>query len=177
MMPKVRFSVNFSDCTRTASALVAAAALFGSVSAGAYAAPDTFNVSTTVSDSCTVTDSGPANLTPTYSPISDSGTGSETVLNTFCTGTNPYVDFYDSWDSGGPQFAMSNGTTNLYYQISDTPTCSGVPGDNPISDDVPVALPNGANSFDVCAAVTTGGLNVTAPAGSYTDTVIYSIAP
>jgi len=72
---------------------------------------------------------------------------------------------------------MSNGTTNLYYQISDTPTCSGVPGDNPISDDVPVALPNGANSFDVCAAVTTGGLNVTAPAGSYTDTVIYSIAP
>jgi hypothetical protein len=73
---------------------------------------------------------------------------------------------------------MSNGTTNLYFQLSNSSTCSGVAGDNPMSDDgAPLALPSGSGSFDICAAVTTGGLNVSAPAGSYTDTVTYEIFP
>jgi hypothetical protein len=175
--PEGLIPVKFRDCIRTGGALVASALFVGAVSTGAAAVPDTFNVSTTVASSCVVTDAGPANLTPTYSPTSDSGTGSETVLNTFCNGTSPGLLLYDAWDSGGSQFAMSDGTTYLFYQISNTATCSGVAGDNPLPDDLPIALPSGTNSFDLCAAVTTGGSNVTAPAGAYTDTVTYSIAP
>ncbi len=170
--------MNLSTITRNGTALVAGAALFAAVSAGAYAIPDTFNVSTTISASCNITDSGPADLTPTYSPASDSGTGSETELDTFCNGTSPYVTFTDAYgDFDGNEFAMSNGGNNLFYQISNTASCSGVAGDNPIGEGDPVSLAAGLNTLDICAAVITGGLNTSVPAGTYNDTVTYSITP
>ncbi len=178
MMGKVWYPVTFTTLTRTCTALVAGAALVAAVSAGADAIPDTFNVSTTISASCSITDSGPSDLTPTYSPTSDSGTGSETSLNTNCTGGTPSVTFTDAGASGTTEFVMTSGNSDLYYQISNTPTCSGVAGDGPITEASPVSLTPGNSSFDICAAVIAGGgLNVGAAAGSYTDTVTYTIAP
>jgi hypothetical protein len=169
--------MNVHNLTRSGTAFVAGVALFAAVSAGADAIPDTFNVSTTISASCSVTDSGPADLTPTYSPTSDSGAGSETVLSTLCNGTSPSVTFSDSYDSNNNLFVMYDGSSVLYYQISNTTSCSGVSGDNPIYESFPITLPSGVNSFDICAAVITGGVNVNAPAGTYNDTVTYSITP
>jgi hypothetical protein len=170
--------MNVSDVTRAGSALIAGAALFAAVSAGAYAVPDTFNVSTTISASCSVTDSGPANLTPAYTPASDSGTGAETNLNTFCTGSVPTVTFTDGLDSGDNFFAMSDGGVLLYYQLSSNPTCNGTSADLPISEGAPQNLLQGNGSYEICAAVIAGsGLNVGIPAGTYSDTVTYTIAP
>jgi hypothetical protein len=169
-------TVNLTHLTRTGTALIAGAALFAGVATAAGATPtNTFNVSTTITASCTVTDSGPANLTPTYTPSTDSGTGSETVLNTFCSGSSPTVAFTDAYNNVDGDYAMNDGNGHiLQYQLSNTPTCSGIPGDGNMGDTDPEPL---TAAFDICAGVIVGGVNVTAPAGSYTDTVTYSITP
>jgi spore coat protein U-like protein len=169
--------VNVSNRTRTATALVAGAALFAAVSAGAYAIPDTFNVSTTISASCSVTDSGPADLYPSYTPSTDTSVGAETVLNTSCSGSSPTVTFTDPTESFDNEFFMTSGSQILFFQISNTSSCSGVAGDNPLLEGVPYALSSGVGAFDICAAVISGGLNTGVPAGVYTDTVTYSISP
>jgi hypothetical protein len=172
----LNISMDFTKLTRTGTALAAGAALFVAVSTGAYAT-GTFNVSTTITASCSVTDAGPSDLTPTYVPSTDSGTGSATVLNTFCSGTTPTVTFTDSGNSGTNEFVMTSGTSLLFYQISNGPTCSGVAGDGPINEGVAQPLPGGVTAYNICAAVITGGLNTAAAAGSYTDVVTYTIAP
>ncbi len=97
-----------------------------------------------------------------------------TVLNTLCNG-DPTVTFTDSYGSGTNVFAMHDGNSVLYYQISNGPSCSGVPGDDPIQENSPITIPSGANALNICAAVITGGMNLNVPAGTYTDTVTYSI--
>jgi hypothetical protein len=170
--------MKFANLARTATSLVAGASLFAAVSAGANAGGNTFNVSTTIASSCSVTDSGPADLTPTYDPTTDSGTGSETVLNTDCNGTTPSVTFTDPEDLGTNDFVMASGPNILYFQISTGASCTGIPGDNPIYEHNPVSLQPGPYALDICAAVITGGgVNTSAVAGSYSDTVTYSIAP
>jgi len=169
--------MNFNTLTRTGTALAAGAALFAAVSTGAYAAPTTFNVSTTITASCVVTDDGPTNLTPTYDPTTDTGTGNATSLNTACTGVTPSVVFTDSDGSNTNYFQMSSGSSNLWYQISNNPGCNGGPGDNPILENDAITLGTGTASYDICAAVITGGVNTAVPAGSYTDTVTYTITP
>jgi hypothetical protein len=169
--------MNFTKLTRTGTALAAGAALFAAVSTGAYAT-GTFNVSTTITSSCSVTDSGPANLTPTYDPSTDSGTGSATTLNTACNGATPSVTFTDSNGSYTTFFQMSDGSSNLWYQISNNATCTGGPGDNPIQENNPVLLGTGTASYNICAAVIAGnGTNTSVAAGSYSDTVTYTITP
>jgi spore coat protein U-like protein len=166
------------NLTRTVTALVAAAGLFAVVSAGADAIPDTFNVSTTISASCSITDSGPANLFPQYVPSTDTSTGAATALNTYCNGSSPTVNFSDG-SYGTTQFLMNNGGSSyLYYQISQNSSCNGSAFDNPIPQGFQQTLGVGVASFDICAAVITGGgLNTGAPAGTYTDTITYSISP
>jgi len=168
--------VSLRILARAGSAVLAGAALLAGAAASAGA--NTFNVSTTISPACTLSDSGPTDLTPTYTPVRDLGTGTATALNTVCNGTNPTVTFSDSLGSGTNLFAMHDGASTLYYQISIGTSCSGVVGDNPIQENTPIALPAGVNTFDICAAVITGdGTNVNVPAGSYSDTVTYSITP
>lgn len=170
--------MNVSNLTRTGTALVAGAALFAAVSAGAYAVPATFNVSTTITATCSISDNGaPANLTPTYTPSGDTGTGDETTLSTSCNGSTPTVTFTDAYNSGTTNFEMTSGANDLFFQISNTPSCSGVVGDGPITENVPQNLTSGNSTYDICAAVITGGLNTSAPAGSYSDTVTYTISP
>jgi hypothetical protein len=171
--------LNISHLARTGTALVAGAALFAAVSAGAFAIPsNTFTVSTTITASCTVTDDGPANLTPTYAPTTDSGVGSATTLNTFCTGTDPNVTFTDAFASDTNEFEMTNGGANLFFQISNNTTCNGTAGDTPISEDTALPLGGGTSTYNICAAVIAGsGTNVAAPAGNYSDTVTYTLAP
>jgi hypothetical protein len=168
--------MNFTKLTRTGTALAAGAALFAAVSTGAYAT-GTFNVSTTITAACSVTDTGPADLTPTYTPSTDTGTGSATVLNTFCSGTTPTVTFTDASSSGTNEFVMTSGASSLYYQISNGAACTGVVGDAPIQEGGAQPLVNGPSGYNICAAVITGGVNTTAAAGSYTDVVTYTIAP
>lgn len=171
--------MNNASFARTAAALVAGAALFLAVSRDADA-QSVFNVSTTITASCNVTDAGPTDLTPTYSPLTDSGTGSATALNTFCTGTAPTATFTDAYDSFYYVFAMTGGGGGnfLYYQISNNTACTGVGGDDPINEGSAIALPSGTSSFNICAAVITGGMNAgNTVAGTYGDTVTYSIAP
>jgi hypothetical protein len=168
--------VNVSNRTRTATALVAGAALFAAVSAGADAIPDTFNVSTTISASCSVTDSGPADLTPTYTPSTDSGVGASTTLNTNCNGTSPTVTFTDA-DGGGPAFFMFGTGGVLIFQLSNNTSCNGSPADNPLVEAEAYSLGTGISSYNICAAITTGGDNVLAAAGTYTDTITYTISP
>jgi hypothetical protein len=164
---------------RAGTALAAAALLFATATAGA-GATDTFNVSTTIDAACSVTDAGPSDLTPTYAPSTDTGTGSATTLNTFCSGTTPSVTFTDAFDSFFYIFAMTSGggTNFLYYQISNNTSCTGVGSDNPINENSAISLAPGNNTFNICAAVIAGnGTNTSAVAGVYTDTVTYSIAP
>jgi len=170
--------MNFGNLTRTGTALVAGAALFAAVSGGAYAAPATFNVSTTITAACTISDVGfPQDLTPTYTPSSDSGTGSATALTTNCSGEAPTVAFTDANNSGSTAFQMTSGANQLFFQISNEPACAGGPGDNPIIEGAAQPLTPGVSSYDICAAVITGGLNTGVPAGSYADVVTYTIAP
>jgi len=172
-MWKVRTPLN-SSLIRTGTALVAGAVLFATLSA--HASAGTFLVQTTITASCTITDAGPGNLAPTYTSASDTGTGAETVLNTNCTGTNPTVAFTDAYGNIDGDYAMNDGNGhNLQYQLSNTPTCSGVPGDVNMGEGDPQAI-NGA-AFDICAAVLTGAGMNTLPAGNYTDTVTYTITP
>jgi len=73
---------------------------------------------------------------------------------------------------------MNNGSALLYFQIASNPTCDGTPSDLPIQEGAAQIGLNGYESFEICAAVIAGsGLNVAAPAGSYSDTVTYTIAP
>lgn len=168
--------MNTRKLTRTLTGLIAGTALFAAGSRGANAVPSTFNVSTTITAACTVTDAGPANLTPTYTSSTDSGTGSETVLNTFCNGTNPTVTFTDAEANTGNYYAMNDGNGNLLvYQISNTPTCSGVVGDVNLEEGEPYAITTAA--FDICASVLVNGSNTGLPAGNYTDVVTYTITP
>jgi hypothetical protein len=85
--------LNNASFARTAAALVAGAALFPAVSRDA-SAQSVFNVSTTITASCEVTDAGPteklddaspANLPLNYKPTTDSGVGMETAQDTFRT--------------------------------------------------------------------------------------------
>jgi spore coat protein U-like protein len=171
--------VNISKLARTATALVAGAALFAAVSAGAFAVPpNTFTVSTTITASCSVTDAGPANLTPTYTPTTDTGVGSATTLDTFCTGTTPTVVLSDAAGSGGPEFVMTDGGANLYYHLANGTSCNGTNTDNVIDEGTAINLTGGEGVLNICAAVIAGGgLNVDAAAGSYLDTVTYTITP
>jgi len=169
--------VNLRNLARAGTTVLAGAALLAGAGASAGAA-NTFVVSTTVTTACTVSGSGPTDLAPTFTQVLDSGTGTATALNTSCNGPSPTVTFSDSMGSGTNVFAMHNGASALYYQISIGTSCSGVAGDNPIQESAPIALPGGVSSFNICAAVIAGtGMNVNAPAGTYTDTVTYSITP
>jgi hypothetical protein len=169
--------VNHNHLARTCTALIAGAALFTGVVTAA-GATNTFNVSTTITNSCTVTDKGPTDLTPTYTPVSDSGTGAETSLNTFCNGEGPTVAFTDAAATGSGTFIMYDGASQLDYQISNNAACNGTSGDFPILEGAPQNLTPGNSSYDICAAVIAGvGLNTAVPAGSYTDTVTYTISP
>ncbi len=176
-MEKAAFTMNFTNLTRTGTALVAGAALFAAFSASANATP-TFNVSTTISASCSVTDSGPADLFPTYDETSNTGTGQETVLNTFCSGSSPTVTFTDGYGNIDGDYRMTDGNGHyLYYQLSNASACTGVVGDGNMGEDDTQSLA-GVPAFDICAAVETfNGNNLTAPAGSYSDTVSYIITP
>ncbi len=170
-------SVNFRLLTLAGTGAFAGAALLAGVGANAAAA-STFVVSTTIAPTCTVSGSGPADLTPTYTEIGDSGTGTATALDTICNGANPTITLSDSLGSGTNLFAMHNGNSALYYQISIGTSCTGAAGDNPIQENAPITLPSGFDAFDICAAVIAGtGLNVNVPAGTYSDTVTYSITP
>ncbi len=166
-----------SNFIRTGTAVIAGATLVAAISGGARAG--TFNVSTTITPSCTITDAGPGNLTPEYAPTTDTGTGASTTLDTFCTGPNPTVVFTDAYASNDTQFAMSNGAgAYLFYQISPNVNCNGTPGDVPINENTVQDLIGGTQSFPICAAVIAGGgLNVGAPAGAYQDTVTYTLTP
>jgi len=168
--------VNLIRITRIWAAVLAGPALLASVVTAA-GATSTFDVSTEIASACTVTDAGPADLTPAYTPSTDTSTGSETVLNTFCNGSNPTVTFTDAFDSNNNLFEMLSGANPLFFQISNGASCSGIPGDNPISESVAQNLVGGTSSYDICAAVITGAPNTTAPAGSYTDVVSYNITP
>jgi hypothetical protein len=171
--------VGFRTFTRTVTALVAGAAFFAVASLCADAT-DTFNVSTTITASCSLTggDGGPADLTPSYTQSTDSGTGVETALDTTCTGDTPSVFFTDAYSSGTTVFEMTSGSSQLFYQLSSDPTCDGTPGDIPITEGAPQNLLQGGGSYEICAAVIAGsGMNVNAAAGSYSDTVTYSISP
>ncbi len=165
-----------SKLIRTGTALVAGAALFASVSAGAFAgpAPNTFTVQTVIAASCTVSEGGaPGNLTPTYDPTSDTSTGAETTLTTFCNGTTPTVTFTSpNTTFESPNYVMVDpGNDHLNYQLSNTATCTGVVGDNNLPEGDPLPL---TSPYDICAAVIPG--QTTAPAGTYLDTVTYTIA-
>jgi len=138
-------------------------------------AATTFNVTTTVDATCTVTDSGPANLTPTFAPLSDTGTGSATSLNTVCTGPTPTVIFSDAAASGTSIFTMNDGAHLLTFQISNKTSCDGGAGDDPIVEGAPQSLVG--TSYDICAAVIADGSNSGAAAGSYSDTVTYAVSP
>ncbi len=171
--------MEFRTFTRTVTALVAGATFFAIASVCADAS-DTFNVSTTITAACSLTDGdgGPADLTPSYTQSTDSGTGVETALDTTCTGSAPTVTFTDALNSGTNVFAMTSGTSLLYYQLSSNPTCDGTSSDLPIAEGVGQNLGQGAGSYEICAAVIAGvGMNVNAAAGSYSDTVTYSISP
>jgi hypothetical protein len=168
-----------SGFTRTITAAAAGAAFFAAVSEDTFAG--TFNVSTTITASCSITNAGPANLAPTYTATTDTGTGSATTLNTFCTGTTPTVVLTDAaaGGSGGNVFVMTNGGgANLYYQISTNPTCNGTSADDAIDEGGTITLTGGTGLLNICAAVIAGvGVNVTAIAGTYQDTVTYTITP
>ncbi len=166
--------MNLLRTVRTGAFLSAGAVLFADAGTGAGAT--TFNVTTRVDASCSVTDAGPANLTPTYAPLSDAGTGSATSLNTTCTGSSPTVTFSDSAASGTSVFTMSDGSSHsLTFQISNKSSCDGSAGDDPITEGVAQSL--ASSSYDICAAVITGGSNSGAAAGTYSDTVTYAISP
>jgi len=153
------------------------ALLFSGARTGA-GATTTFNVTTTVDATCIVTDSGPANLTPTYSPLSNAGSGSATTLNTDCTGSAPTVTFSDAAASGTSVFTMSgSGSRSLFFQISNKSTCDGSAGDEPIVEGAAQALSGGSGTYEICAAVITDGSNNAAPAGAYSDTVTYAVSP
>lgn len=169
--------MNVRSFTRTGTALVAGAALCLAVSGAADAVTTTFIVSTTITRSCVVSDAGPPDLAPAYSPTIDAGTGDHTVLNTTCNGTTPTVTFTDAYNSGGTVFQMTSGTSALYYQISNGASCSGVASDSPVQEGVPQVMAPGIASFDICASVIAGGMNTNAPAGTYTDTVTYTLTP
>jgi spore coat protein U-like protein len=170
--------MNFSNLTRTGTALVAGAALFAAVSAIADASPATFNVTTTISASCNVNFGGPTDLAPTYSPASDTSVGDATGLSTTCTGTTPSVVFTDQASSGTTQFVMlHNGTDQLNYQISLGTSCSGISQDSPITEGASINLVSGVNqTLDICAAVIVGQTTGIA-SGLYGDTVTYTITP
>jgi hypothetical protein len=171
--------VEFRTFTRTVTALVAGATFFAIASVCADAT-DTFNVSTTITAACSLADGdgGPADLTPSYTPSTDSGTGTETVLDTSCTGSVPTVTFTDTYNSGTTVFEMTSGSSQLFYQLSSDPSCDGTPGDLPITEGVAQNLLQGFGSYEICAAVIAGGgMNVNAAAGSYSDTVTYTITP
>jgi len=167
--------MNFPTLSRSGTALLASAAFFASVSSGA-GATNTFNVSTTIEDSCSVTNAGPSDLVVTYVPTTDTSTGAATSLDTFCNGTSPTVSFSDG-TYGTTNFAMTGPGGYLYYYLSQSTTCTGVVADNPIVQGFTQPLGAGTTSFDICAAVITGGVNTGAPAGAYSDTVTYSISP
>jgi hypothetical protein len=179
MMRKVWNSLKRNKLAHGGTALVGAAVFFAALTTGASAVPDTFAVTTTISASCSVTDAGPGNLTPTYSPTSDAGVGSATTLNTFCTGTTPTVVFTDAYGSETTAFAMSNGNGGvLLYQLSNNATCNGTNSDAPFYENTSVSMTGGSTSFNICAAVIAGsGTNVAAPAGTYQDLVTYTITP
>lgn len=161
------------NLTRTSTALVAGAALFATVATAADAVPSTFTVSTTITASCTLTDSGPANLAPTYSPSTDSGVGDSTTLETTCNGTTPTVTFTDV-NGATTEFVMTSGANRLGYYLSNNNDCTGGSGDNPITIGAPQNL---VPVYAIAACVIIGGINVGAPAGTYTDTVTYTISP
>jgi spore coat protein U-like protein len=170
--------VNVRALTRNGAALVAGAALFATASSDADAVTTTFIVSTTITRSCVVSDAGPPDLAPTYSPTIDAGTGDHTVLNTTCNGATPTVTFTDAYNSGGTVFQMTNGASALYYQISNGTSCSGVASDNPVQEGVPQVMAPGNGAYDICVSVlAAGGTNTNAPAGTYTDTVTYTLTP
>lgn len=165
--------MNFRSLTRTGTALVAGAALFVTVSTAAGAVPSSFNVSTTITASCTVTDAGPTNLAPTYTPSTDSGVGDSTVLDTACNGSTPTVTFTDA-SGATTEFVMTSGANRLGYYLSNNNDCTGGSGDNPITVGAPQNL---VPAYAIAACVIIGGTNVGAPAGTYTDTVTYTISP
>lgn len=165
--------MNFRNLTRTSTALVAGTALFLTVSTAASAVPSTFNVATTITASCTVTDAGPANLAPSYSPGTDSGTGDSTSLDTACTGSSPTVTFTDA-NGATTEFIMTSGANRLGYYLSNNNNCTGGSGDNPITVGAPQNL---VPVYHIAACVIIGGINVGVPAGTYTDTVTYTISP
>lgn len=170
--------MNVSNFARAGTAIIGGVFFFVALSAGANAVPSSFNVTTTIAASCSMTAAAPGNLTPTYSMPTDSGDGAKTALNTFCVGTAPSVTFTDAYNSGSNVFAMTDaGGANLYYQLSNNATCDGTGADNPINENAPVSLGSGANSLNICAAVLTDGSNDGAPAGTYSDTVTYSMTP
>ncbi len=160
---------------RTGALLSAGSLLFTGF--GAAGATTTFNVTTTVDATCAVTDSGPANLTPTYAPISNTGVGSATSLDTDCTGSAPTVTFSDAAASGTSIFTMLDGLHALTFQISNKSSCDGGAGDNPITEGAPQTLASGTGSYAICAAVITDGSNSAAVAGTYGDTVTYAVSP
>lgn len=170
--------MNITNFARAGTALAGGAFFFVALSAGARAVPSSFTVSTTITASCSMTNAGPGNLAPTYSMPTDSGDGSQTALSTFCTGTAPSVTFSDAYGSGSNVFAMTDADgASLYYQLSNNTTCNGTGADNPITESTPISLGSGANSLMICAAVLTGGQNAGARAGTYSDTVTYSMSP
>ncbi len=169
--------LDLSKIIRTGALLSAGAVLFAGVGAGAGAAT-TFHMTVRVDDSCTFTDSGPSNLTPAYTSSSDTSTGSASSLNTNCTGSSPTVVFSDAAASGTSVFTMSDGHSHsLTFQISNKPACTGGTGDDPITEGTAQPLASGSGTYDICAAVITGGSNRSAAAGAYTDTVTYTVTP
>jgi spore coat protein U-like protein len=164
---------------RRASAFAAGAAFVAATASSAGAVSGgSFTVSTTITASCSVTNAGPSDLSPTYSPVTDTGTGAATSISTVCTGPNPQIAFTDLNGGSGTDFVMTNGSAKLYYYLSSNATCDGTRADRPLSYGIAAnGFANGSATFGVCAAVEANGTNTGLPAGTYTDTVYYTISP
>lgn len=160
---------------RTGAFWIAGSVLFAGF--GSEAGATTFNVTTTVDASCTVTDAGPANLTPTFAPLSNTGVGAATSLDTECTGPAPTVTFSDAAASGTSVFTMLDGSHALTFQISNKSSCDGGAGDDPITEGAAQNLASAISTYAICAAVITDGSNSAAVAGTYSDTVTYAVSP
>ena len=166
--------MNIRYLARTGSAVTAGALLLAALGAGALAAPATFTVSTNITNSCVVSGGGPSDLTPTYDPITGSSVGAATTLVTSCSGPAPVVAFTDAGGSG-TSFQMTSFASTLFYQISNSTSCSGIAADDPLTVGGQYNLTSGSGIYNICAAVTAGQTGI--PAGSYSDTVTYTITP
>jgi hypothetical protein len=73
---------------------------------------------------------------------------------------------------------MSGSSGVLDFYLSNNTSCIGTAADNPFTVGTAYNLSSGSSSYNICAAVEAqDGDNEGAAAGTYTDTVYYTITP